>query len=422
MTERKCPHCGAPLAEDASFCPHCARDVHRRKPAGKGVLLRKKLLLTLAVLVALGAVGGTIWWFNRPYVPQEYDSGDTGQVIYTVDGVDYQLVVAWANSFTEPAPYISQSGRADEMTRWPSRFYVNHTESGEDAWPEFQAYVASVAVEVEQDPTGTSELVAGEPLHRDDYDPRAALISTLDFTGDCGSPQVVWTVTMTNGDVVRVRQTIDVALINTLVYDWRDYPMETMEELQALLDEIDQSVNWQDEVVIYLPPVTYEGELYLNGISHTMYGCDDGTGRTVFTGTVHVNTQNAYWLNFFEDIDFVGDGSGTALSFEKSGRATNCTFTGWDTAVVALNESWVNVIGCTLEHNNVAFHYNSDGQSANHSMYNDNVFRNNGTAVLLDSVPTDIALDFQGTLFENNGTDIDNRCGHPVDDSQAVFQ
>ena len=29
--EQICPHCGASLPEEASFCPHCARDIHSRK-------------------------------------------------------------------------------------------------------------------------------------------------------------------------------------------------------------------------------------------------------------------------------------------------------------------------------------------------------------------------------------------------------
>ena len=57
-----------------------------------------------------------------------------------------------------------------------------------------------------------------------------------------------------------------------------------------------------------------------------------------------------------------------------------------------------------------------------HSMYNDNRFQNNGTAVVLERVPSQLTLDFQGSLFQGNGTDIDNRSGQPLDISQAVFQ
>ncbi len=420
--EQCCPHCDTPLPEDATFCPHCAQNTHKRKRVFRRIPLRRKLTLGLLVLVLLAAAGVGIWWLNRPYVPQTYDSGDTGEVLYTIDGVDYQLLVAWPDDRTLPAPYIMQSGLADDVTRWPSRLYVNYQKDGSNGWTAFEPYVDTVTVEVEQDPAGKSELTAGEPAHRADYSPDAALLSSLDFTGDCGSPQVVWTITMRNGDVIRIHQTIAVTLIPTRVYHWRDYPMDTIAQLQALVDEIDQTVDWRDEVILYLPPVTYEGKLFLNSHSFTFYGCTDGTGRTVFTDTVSVNTLNGYWLNFFYDIDFVGDGTGVGLSFEQNGRATNCTFTGWDTAVKGNGSAWVNVIECTVTHNKVGFHFNSEGQSANHSLYNDNLFQNNGTAVLLERVPTDITLNFQGTTFEGNGTDVDNRCNHPVDLAQAVFK
>ena len=236
-----------------------------------------------------------------------------------------------------------------------------------------------------------------------------------------GEPQVVWILEMKNGDVIRVRQTMHVTLINSYVYDYHDYPMETMEELQALVEQIGEETDRLDEVLIYLPPVTYEGKLELTGRSFEFHGCTDGTGRTVFTDTVQVATKDSYWLNFFYDIDFVGSGTGVGLSFAESGRATRCTFTGWKTAVLGYGYAWVNVIECQVTDNQTGFHFNSIGQSANHTLYTDNVFARNGTAVLLENVPTDLMMDFSGSVFTDNGTDIDNRCAQPVDLSQATF-
>lgn len=55
-------------------------------------------------------------------------------------------------------------------------------------------------------------------------------------------------------------------------------------------------------------------------------------------------------------------------------------------------------------------------------MYNNNTFRNNGTAVLLENVPTDLTLNFENSVFTGNRTDIDNRCDQPLDLSQAIFE
>ena len=121
-------------------------------------------------------------------------------------------------------------------------------------------------------------------------------------------------------------------------------------------------------------------------------------------------------------IDFVGDGSGTGLSGSAPFRATGCTFTGWNTGVYAYGTSWVNVIGCTFQSNGIGFHFDSTGEYANHSMYNDNRFFGNDVAVRLDNVPTDVALNFQGSVFRNNAQGILNNCDQPLDLSQATFE
>ena len=68
--ERKCPHCGANLPENAAFCPHCAKDIHPRKQAKTANPLLKKLLVGLLILVVAAAIGGVVWYCNRPYEPQ----------------------------------------------------------------------------------------------------------------------------------------------------------------------------------------------------------------------------------------------------------------------------------------------------------------------------------------------------------------
>ena len=78
--ERKCPHCGADLPENAAFCPHCAKDIHPRKQAKTANPLLKKLLVGLLILVVAAAIGGAVWYCNRPYEPQEFDA--LGEVYY----------------------------------------------------------------------------------------------------------------------------------------------------------------------------------------------------------------------------------------------------------------------------------------------------------------------------------------------------
>lgn len=54
--------------------------------------------------------------------------------------------------------------------------------------------------------------------------------------------------------------------------------------------------------------------------------------------------------------------------------------------------------------------------------YMNDTFQDNGTAVLLERVPSDTPLSFPDTLFTGNGQDIDNRCGQKLELEGAVFQ
>ena len=80
----------------------------------------------------------------------------------------------------------------------------------------------------------------------------------------------------------------------------------------------------------------------------------------------------------------------------------------------------MNITECTFTGNEVGLFYNSTGQSATDDRYFDNTFTDNGTAVLLMNVPTDLTLYFDGTTFSGNRVNVDNRCGHSVDLSHAV--
>ena len=104
---------------------------------------------------------------------------------------------------------------------------------------------------------------------------------------------------MKNGDVIRVRQNIHITAIITHVYNWHDYPMGTIEELQTLLDQIASETAANDQVEVYLPAVTYEGDLELPGRSIDFYGSTDSAARTVLRGSVTLGSGNYYWINYF---------------------------------------------------------------------------------------------------------------------------
>ena len=409
--EYKCPHCGADLPEHAAFCPHCARDIHPRREAKKPVPLLKKLLLGLLVLAVLAAAGTGLW---LAFGPKSYDG--YGEVRYG----DWQILLALNADSYAPAPEVTIPGEPEGQYRVPSRLFVNDAHTGEDASEAFLAEVEKVTAEFTGQEDSTSPFVCSEPAYNPGA-PECPLISLIDFTGESGTAELVWTFSMKNGDALTLRQTYEVTPIPVYDYYPEEHPMDTAEELQALIDSIGGQVEEAAVVNLHLPPITYEGGVTIQDRSLNLYGSTDEAGnRTTFAGPVRVLA--AYNITYFYDMDFVGNGGGTGLSGSAPFRATNCTFTGWDTAVLAYGTSWANVIGCTFQKNGIGFHFDSTGEYANHSMFNDNLFEDNDTAVQLDNVPTDVALNFQGSVFRGNGQDIVNSCQQSLDTSQAIFE
>ena len=222
--EHKCPHCGADLPEEASFCPHCARTVSPRKTAKVPVPMLKRVLLGLLVLVIVSAVAVGLWLNLKPSTYDEY-----GQVTYTAeDGTVYQVLRAsGADRFT-PQPQLTIPCEADGQYRMPSRLYINNSVSGEDANQAFLELVKSVSAEFISQEDSPSPMVCSQPAYNEAA-ADAALISLLDFTGESTPAELVWTLHMKNGDTILLRQTYEPELIETRDYYPEDYPMDTMD-------------------------------------------------------------------------------------------------------------------------------------------------------------------------------------------------
>ena len=79
-----CPHCGAPLPGDASFCPHCAQSVRDRRPVKIPSHLRRKGLKWTLVLVVLAAACAVLLWPSRTTVVI-LEEDENGMVTVTPD-------------------------------------------------------------------------------------------------------------------------------------------------------------------------------------------------------------------------------------------------------------------------------------------------------------------------------------------------
>ena len=417
---KRCPYCSAALPEEVSFCPYCAKSVNVRTavPTLRRIPRRVRLgVWVLAVLVLLALFG----WRNAR--PQVYDNG-TAEAVYTNENGTYQICIAWANTPFTPCNDRYNMAELNFNYRYPALLYVNHVETDTHAGQVFLQTVERVTAEF-VDPPEALGISCTQPQPDADYVPDAACISYVDYSiseqGTC-TAQLVFTLHMKNGDIIRVRQNQHFETIPTYDYTPEDAPMETLEALQSFIDGIERTIQGDAIINIHLPPVTYDGGLTLANRSVNLIGSTDGEGnRTTFTGTMQVTEQSGR-IFYFNGIDFVGDDTGVGLSASARLHLTGCRVAGWKTGALAYGYSWVNADECVFEDNIVGLQFNSIGSNVSDTRYEENVFQNNGTAVLLESVPTDVSMRFPGCTFAGNEKDFDNQCGQTLELSEATFQ
>ena len=92
-----------------------------------------------------------------------------------------------------------------------------------------------------------------------------------------------------------------------------DYPMATIDDLNALLDTLAHEADRKSVYILQLPAVTYEGGLTMKNFCCDLIGSESGT---TFTGTVTIATRGIHPSNI-TNVRFVGDGTGIGLSLVK---------------------------------------------------------------------------------------------------------
>lgn len=416
---KPCPHCGASIPEEASFCPYCSETVN---PHTKVIQSRyiPRLALYSASLIVLAAVlvlALTVWAQTRP---RTYESG-TGELEYG----GYRLLLTRGRE-VEPVPLASFHAMIDYAYRTPAPLYAISLEDGTPAPDAFLEEVASVTAAISS-PDSLASISCTEPEVKSEYYPEAAVLSLIDFIlkgpGNC-TAELLYTITMKNGDVIRMRQAYTIESISIYTYTAQDAPMNTVEELQALVDRACGEIGEYDQLHLYLPAITYADGLEIGERLVRLYGSVGPDGqRTTFTGTTRVSSPQG--VSEFQDIAFTGSGHGVGVLVSGTTRfqLVNCRVSGWETGFQAVDSAWIDADGTVFADNTVGLCFDSaDTPMVSDNFYTGNTFQNNGTAVLLERVGSDASLCFPETRFTGNGTDIDNRCGHEVDTSGTVFE
>lgn len=411
---KKCIYCGTELPEDASFCPHCAQSQIEKVETKSPRLWRKKALIALACVILLALAVLTCVLYHRP---KTYEGG--ASVIYSDKDGDYELLVGTISSDLAnrvPEEYRTVSLATDEMSCLPALLGIFR--NGEQADTEaFFEKVESCTLEAFPNENGALEIAS--PIYDTVFSPAARECDVI-FTGASGTNELVWTLQMKNGDTIRLRQTFAVIPLVHQAFTPEDAPLETMEDLKALLDRIDTEVPADTIVDIFLPPVSYTGNLSIVSRAVNFYGCSDGSGRTAFTGTLSVRTDSPSNVTLC-DLDFVGNG-GTGLSSTASALIFGCSFSGWDIGAAVQDGGMIGVENCVFQNNGIGFRYDTANYSFFKTGFPDCTFEGNGIGVQFSRLPGTMPLDFAFTVFSGNEIDIDNPIGYPIDLSNAVFE
>lgn len=457
----KCSHCGAALPDGASFCPHCEHpQIEKRNIRPPQMPSHSVIVLIIAALCAvlLAAILLTLLALLRrapapeaepeqppaavqdepqpePEPPAQTQSAEqtsdgavfdngSAEILYTDADASYHVLLNFGDGLQyvrEPFGLTEICAADGDRASLPSQLFVYRTDVSDDGETqrEFMEKVASCDVQTVPDEGGIAMDVT-TPRYNP-ATPMAARMSDVSYEAQYGSNDIIWTLRMTNGDVIRLRQRVELSTRPEVVYTPDDAPMDTTEALQALIDRIADEVDPETTVRLYLPPETF-GEIYLRGHAFYLYGStDERTGvRTTFTGTLHIpeNDPESPWI---QDISFIGDGSGTGVLANAGIGFINCTIRGWQTGVFAGDGTWPNLHDCSVVDNQIGLLIDSKWSSSAGGGMNDNLFQGNDIAVRIISLHGVIPLNFCRSRFAANGVDIDNPSERPIDISETVF-
>ena len=416
--EKRCPHCGALLVENASFCPYCESVLIEKRPAEMPKPKRRRritaaLLLAAILVVTLTAVG----FANRGKIIDAQGA----ELTYETDGQTFHLALSFESQGGAPffgQPLFTVEVREDQVRGQvsSSRVFVDNG-GGVDKKNEFLALVDHYEVtttpcdgitllQIDETciPTTSNAAIEAIPSYHTEQLKE-------------GEGNVIWTIYLKNGDTLRLRHTVKITRVPVVTLTENDYPMATVDDLNVLLDTLAHEADRKSVYILQLPAVTYEGGLTMKNFCCDLVGSEGGT---TFTGTVTVATRGIHPSNI-TNVRFVGDGTGIGLSASEGAFLHRCTFENWEIGAYGGLGSWVNATGCTFRGNGVGLWLdNRGGATCSGSYYGDSVYEDNGIAVRIAAMPGTETLDFNNCVFRGNGVNVENTAGYAADLSQIV--
>ena len=321
MEDRKkhCPHCGTALPEDASFCPHCESVLIEKHPAAVPKLKRRRRITAAILLAAVMAAALTAVGFaSRGKVIDAQGA----ELTYETDGQTFHLALSFESQGGAPffsQPEIVENAREDQLHGRTATSLLFVDDGGkENRKEDFLALVDHC--EVTAVPREGGELLQIDETFLPEQSNAAFEAVPSYHAGQAkeGTADIIWTIYMKNGDTLRLRHTVRITRIPVVTLTADEYPMETSEELNTLLETLAREADQNTIYILSLPSVTYEGGLTMKNFCCDLVGSEGGT---TFTGTVTIATRGIHPSNI-TNVRFVGDGTGIGLS---ASREHSCT-------------------------------------------------------------------------------------------------
>lgn len=320
------------------------------------------------------------------------------QTYYTgADGREYHVFTAVTPSIegrTDPVGYRSELIPAGGTVDFPATVMVEDAVTQDYAAEDFAALLDSWDVSVTA-PEGVSRVKLWDAEEETPESP-ALLYRRLRADPTCTHNEVVWTLRITPEDA----------------------PLETAQELQALLDRLAEEYDANTSITVELPDVTYDAPVSV-GCAVTLKG-----SGTTFAAPVTVtplsDTERCHAYVRFSEVSFEGDGSGTGVTARAPTYLENCRVTGWAVGGEAVTGGWLYLRGSHVADCGVGIRYNS-AYSSSYTYFADKMtFVQNGTALELLCMPPDGYIELQGCRFHGNGTDVRNPGGYRVEQTGST--
>lgn len=339
------------------------------------------------------------------------------QTYYTgADGREYHLFTAMTpapQGSTEPVGYHSELIPANDgaSVDCPATVIAEDAVTQDYAAEDFAALLDSWDVSVTA-PEGVSRVKLWDAEEETPESP-ALLYRRLRADPTCTHNEVVWTLRMKSGDVLHLTMTVEFEEQTTLYFGRQDAPLETAQELQALLDRLAEEYDADTSITVELPDVTYDAPVSV-GCAVTLKG-----SGTAFAAPVTVmplsDTERCHAYVRFSEVNFEGDGSGTGVTARAPTYLENCRVTGWDVGALAVNGGWVYLHGGYIGGNGVGARYDSAYSNSYTYTIRRIDFLNNTTALELLCLPPNSYAALDDCRFRSNGTDVYNPGGYRIE-------